>query len=105
MRFLSRSALTGRYVIALKNKLRDPHFPAGNDCTRSTYVERAATPGAAVAVVCGATSSEPAFLAGNPGRVIGSVYVCAEHLDYQLECVSGCAYEMRDRLVYATVID
>ena len=105
MRFLSSSVLAGRHVVALKNKLGYPQFPAGHDCTRSTHVERAATLGAAAAVVCGTTSSEPAFLSGNPGRVIGSVYVCAEHLNYQLGCVSGRAYEMRDRLVCATVID
>ena len=80
-----------------------------------TYVERGATLGAAVTVVCGTTIGAHAFvgagavvakdvpphafMVGNPAKVIGWVCSCGERLDERLECGCGRAYRLRDGVV------
>jgi acetyltransferase-like isoleucine patch superfamily enzyme len=74
-----------------------------------TTVERGATLGAGVVVVCGVTIGEHAFigagavvindvpahgfLVGNPGRLIGWVCTCGERLAADLRCICGRVFQ------------
>jgi UDP-2-acetamido-3-amino-2,3-dideoxy-glucuronate N-acetyltransferase len=76
---------------------------------QTTTVQRGATLGAGVVVVCGVTIGEYAFIAagavvardvpahgfvvGNPGRLIGWACICGERLPPALRCTCGRAFE------------
>jgi UDP-2-acetamido-3-amino-2,3-dideoxy-glucuronate N-acetyltransferase len=76
---------------------------------QTTMVQRGATLGAGVVVVCGVTIGEHAFIGagavvtrdvpahgfvvGNPGRLIGWACICGERLPQTLRCRCGRAFE------------
>ena len=76
---------------------------------QTTTVQRGATLGAGVVVVCGMTIGEHAFIGagagvtrdvpahgfivGNPGRLIGWACICGERLPPTLRCTCGRAFE------------